>query len=190
MLMFPLQKKMSRLSSAFIFLPPVFPPLGISLFLTLLLSGNDVNRVKCFRGPRGRKMRNEFEEQLTSTEKCGEGNNLAFFIFPQHLFLSVIHVRTTHKESGTLLYSLSSMHFYGVQHPGGSCRFLFLLPPSHPHPTHTPSLFSSPLTMPSFSLLIATRLSGNLHKTSDLWFESEPPLGRWDIDWVHFLMSN
>lgn len=175
MLTFPLHKNVSSfcvLSSFSLQFSLIVE--SLCLPCTHALSGNDVNRVKCFQGPRGRRTRSDFGVWLTSAEKCEEENTLMFLIFLQRLFLSVTHtVCAAHKSVVHLYIHLVQCVFFGVQHPGGSCRFLF-------------SSFSLPFlschTMWSFPFLIATSQSANLHKISDLWDESELPLGRWDID--------
>lgn len=82
------------LSSFFLQFSLILESLG--LFRCLALSGNDVNRVKCFWGPRGRTTQSDCGEWLTSTEKCGEENTLRFFIYLRRLILSVIHVCVQH----------------------------------------------------------------------------------------------
>lgn len=85
------------------------------------LSGNDVNRVKCFQGPRGRQTQIFFfilgREFLTRTKIP------TFFIFLS-VYFSLSQACSTQKSS-ILLYSLSSLHFCGVQPSGGSCCFFY-----------------------------------------------------------------
>lgn len=137
-----------------LFLPLLSFSLQFSLILESLclpgthaLSGNDVNRVKCFQGPRGRKTQCDFGEWLTSAEKHQEAKCSSSFL--HRLVLCHTYSIRAAQVSGSLVYSLSSVRFFfcGVQRPGGSYHFLFsflalpflpLLSPGNPF------VFSSP----------------------------------------------
>lgn len=135
--------KMFLLSTAFVFLPPVFPHLGIShLPCTRALSGNDVKRVKCFRRPRGRKMLSDFWKMVNHAEKCGEGNTFMLFIFLQSLVLSFTHVCAAHKSVLRLyihlvlcIYVVFSTLEEAVVFGLASFLFLFFLSSRHAIPS-------------------------------------------------------
>lgn len=97
------------------FIPPPhlqFPLIVESLCLpcTHALSGNDVNRVKRFQGPRGRKTLRDFGVWLA--EKCNEENTLMRLVLLRRLLPSVAQtVQRRHKLADAIMYSLSSTPF-------------------------------------------------------------------------------
>lgn len=140
------------------------------------LSGNDVNRVKCFREPRGRTTWSDFGEWLTSAEKYVEENTLMFFIFLQLFFLFVTHVCARHTSVVRFHVHLVLCSFAVFSTLEG--EFLVFSITSSLYFFFSLSFFLS-FHKP---LIIATSLSENLHKTSDLQDEPEPSVGRWDIN--------
>lgn len=169
-----------------LFLPLSSFSLQFSLILESLclphthaLSGNDVNGVKCFQGPRGRKKEWFLENSEPALRK--RQNALMFVAVLQHLFLSVTHMCVAYK-------SAVHLHIHLVQHV-----FFFLMVfwalEAAVSLSLTPSLFlillSSHHVIFSFSYHY---LAVWLHTISDLWDESEPPLGRQDTDEVHFTL--
>lgn len=125
MLTFPLHKNVSSfcvLSSFSLQFSLIVE--SLCLPCTHALSGNDVNRVKCFQGPRGRRTRSDFGVWLTSAEKCEEENTLMFLIFLQRLFLSVTHtVCAAHKSVVHLYIHLVQCVFFWRSAPWRELSF-------------------------------------------------------------------
>lgn len=114
-----------------------FPLIVESLCLpcTHALSGNDVNRVKHFQGPRGRKALRDFGVWLA--EKCNEENTLMRLVLLRRLFPSFAQtVRRRHELADAIVYSLSSAPFLLAFSPLGAAvvgsLVFFALPPFFP----------------------------------------------------------
>lgn len=115
-----------------LFLPLLSFSLQFSLILESLclpgthaLSGNDVNRVKCFQGPRGRETQCDFGEWLTSAEKHQEAKCSSSFL--HRLVLCHTYSICAAQVSGSLVYSLSSVRFFFVVFSALEAAIIFSL---------------------------------------------------------------
>lgn len=89
------------------------------------------------------------------------------------VYFSLSHIHEAHHTAVRTLYTLSLVCVF-VVFSTMEAAVLFSL---------ASSLFLFFL-FPVFLFSLLPYLSEYLHKISDLWDESEPPLGRWDIDWL------
>lgn len=123
MLTFPAHENVSSLHGFHLF-PSSFPSswnlsvsLALVLSLVMMLTGSNA-----FRGLEGERLRVILENgkpALRSVERKILLRSSSFSTV--YFFLSHICV----ERISQLVYSLSAVRFCGVQHPGGSCRFLF-----------------------------------------------------------------
>lgn len=148
---------------------------SLCLPCTHALSGNDVNRVKRFQGPRGRKTLRDFGVWLV---ECNEENTLMRLVFLCRLLPYVAPtVQCRLKLADGLVHSLSSTPFHWRSAPSGQpssalwfCRsrsFFSLC-----------TMCSSPLR--NLQVWLFTRFLMFLAK-------SKPPSGTWDMEQVHFM---
>lgn len=157
-----------------------FPLIVESLCLpcTHALSGNDVNRVKRFQGPRGRKTLRDFGVWLA--EKRNEENALMRLDFLCRLLphVSPTIQRRHYKLADALAYSLGATPFsLGVRHSWGSRRRLFSL------------LALSPffLLARCDPLLFGTSKCGSSQGFRYSQSSRKPPSGRLDTEQAHFM---